>query len=177
VYLCLVALPMAPAPGAPRYSERPLPPYPFVPGEGEPHPHVDPAGHGVAPPGAPAGWRPARWADLEAWRYAVDLYNHGFWWECHEALEALWRAAERDTAPARFVQGLILVSAACLNRRRGSPAAADQACRGVARIESVDAPGGRYMGLAIDPFAREVRRFFAGDAPAPPPILLAERRR
>jgi len=116
----------------------------------------------------------ARWADLEAWRYAVDLYNHGYWWECHEALEALWRAAERDTAPARFVQGLILVSAACLNRRRGSPAAADQARKGVARMESVDASEGRYMGLHVAPFTRRVRSFFAGDAPAPPPIRLTE---
>lgn len=165
--------PEAPDPDGPRYSRRRLPPYRFVPGE-SPHPHGDPDGHDFAPPSAPSGWRPESWRELEAWRYGIDLYNRGFFWECHESLEALWLATDRAADPGRFVQGVILVAAACLNARRGTPAAVDQARRGVARIDSVDAPDGLYMGLAVEPFARGTTAFFAGDASRPAPIRLQE---
>lgn len=163
--------PTAPDPDGPRYSRRPLPPYRFVPGE-SPHPHNDPDGHRFAPPSAPSGWRPESWRELEAWRYGVDLYNRGFFWECHESLEALWLATDRTADPGRFVQGVILVAAACLNECRGAPAAADQARRGVAAIESVGARGGRYMGLSVEPFARETAAFFTGGSSRPASIRL-----
>jgi hypothetical protein len=49
---------------------------------------------------------------------AVALYNAGRFWEAHEALEVVWRAArppERD-----LWQGLILAAAAMLHRERGN---------------------------------------------------------
>jgi hypothetical protein len=48
----------------------------------------------------------------------VALYNAGRFWEAHEALEPVWRAApppERD-----FWQGLIQAAAAMLHRERGN---------------------------------------------------------
>lgn len=48
----------------------------------------------------------------------VTLYNAGRFWEAHEALEAVWRAAR---APERDLwQGLILAAAAMLHRERGN---------------------------------------------------------
>ena len=138
-----------------RYSDRPLPAYAHVPGE-TPHPRRDAGGHshGVPEPVSDS-WDPAGWRDLPLWHHAIDLFNHGFWWESHEALEALWRAADRDAPDARFVQGLVLVAAAFLNRRRGKPNVARQAERGLGKMES--AGRDQYMGVDVPGFARAVR--------------------
>jgi predicted metal-dependent hydrolase len=85
----------------------------------------------------------------------VDLFNMGYWWECHEVLEALWNAAGRKTPQASFVQGLLQVAAAELNRRRGKRAVSGQAERGLRRMEAVSRAA--YMGLDVRSFARDVR--------------------
>src|SRR5690606_31063398 len=67
-----------------RYSTRSLPQTPYLPGVSRRDERPAPA--------------PARTAvDLDAlardddFRYGVDLFNHGFPWEAHEAWEALWQ--------------------------------------------------------------------------------------
>lgn len=157
----------------PPYSSRPLPAYRFVPGE-TPHPTRDPEGHS---PGervsAPEGWRPEEWRDLEEWLWAVDLFNQGYWWESHEALEALWLAAGRTTPPARFVQSLVHLSAACLNDRRGHAGAARrQAARAVRGLRSARAIGPVVMGVELAPLAREVVRAFSGGESSPAGIRI-----
>jgi hypothetical protein len=151
-----------------RYSLRPLPPYRFVPGE-TPHPTRDPNGHSHgkrAPTVAP--WLPEEWRRLEEWLWAVDLFNHGYWWESHEALEALWHAAGRTTPPARFAQSLVHLSAACLNRRRGhDEAARRQAARAVRGLRAARAIGPVVMGLDVETLAAEVVRSFTSNGDAP----------
>ena len=160
----------------PCYSSRPLPPYRFVPGEA-PHPTRDPEGHS---PGerlpAPAHWRLEEWRDLEEWLWAIDLFNHGYWWECHEALEGLWLAAGRTTPHARFVQSLVHLSAACLNDRRGHvEASRRQASRAVRGLRAARALGSRVMGVDPVELAESVvRAFSSGEStPAGLRILLA----
>ena len=125
-------------PARPRYAPtRPLPPYAYVPGAGLPHPVNDPRGHlhsgrdheAVVLPlplvpfeveGEP-GRLGAAVAASEEWRYAVDLFNHGFGWEAHEAWEGFWNALGRTTAAAAHVQGLIHLAAAGVKIREGRP--------------------------------------------------------
>lgn len=164
-----------PEPHPPRYSDRPFPPYRFVPGE-TPHPHRDPEGYAHGEPAAAIGdWSATEWGDLEPWLYAVDLFNHGYWWACHEVLEALWHAAGRSTRRARFVQGILQVAAAYLNRSRGHHAAAPaQAERALRRIER--AAGSRVtMGVDVPDFSRRVERSFASPASSPARIVLEPR--
>jgi hypothetical protein len=106
----------------------------------------------------------------------VDLFNHEYWWESHEALESLWHAAGRTTAPARFVQSLVHLSAACLNRRRGHQAAGRrQAARSVQALRAARAHGitptgcaGPFgMGIDLDRLIGDIERSFASDG-APP---------
>jgi len=118
-------------PPVPRYAAAtPLPPYAFVPGHGLPHPVNDPRGHlfagdrvaGGGPPAVPDGKSRVVTADVAAgpqWRYAIDLFNHGFYWEAHEAWEGVWHALGRSTPAARFVQGLIHLAAAAVKVREG----------------------------------------------------------
>lgn len=158
-----------------RYSSRRLPRYQFVPGEA-PHPTRDPEGHSFGEQVlAPNEWWPEEWRELEAWLWAVDLFNHGYWWESHEALEALWHAAGRTTAPARFIQSLVHLSAACLNRRRGhAEAARRQAARAVRGLRAARrSMGPVVMGLDLEALAVDVVRSFAGDDEAPVHLRLA----
>ncbi len=147
-----------------RYSpERALPPYAFLPGR-DPHPNRDPAGHSF---GADEG--PADYFDAEAWRknddylYGVDLYNHGFLWEAHEAWEGLWHAAKHDATQAEHLQGLIQCAAACLKIRMEQPRGVERlSALGTGRLETVvRAAGAEYMGLDVVAYVRALRAFVA----------------
>ena len=52
-------------------------------------------------------------------RWGLDLFNGGFYWEAHETWEALWMQAKPDTACRFYLQGLIQFAAAMLKTRRG----------------------------------------------------------
>jgi hypothetical protein len=103
----------------PRYSSRPFPPYTYVPGTGTPQPVNDPTGHmfGI-PESRPFPLHPDHWQESESYLYAVDLFNHGFYWEAHEAWESLWHAAGHHGIVADFLKGLIKLAAAWKAIRR-----------------------------------------------------------
>lgn len=145
--------PRTPAAAGPRYSTLPLPAERFLPGR-SPRPRGP-----VLPEGLlPGSWEPSEWRRLIPYLYAVDLHNHGFWWEAHEVWEGLWHAAGRTTPTARFVQGLIQVAAAHLNRVLGKPASARrQALRGVTRLAALPSPA---MGIDVPSLAARVRTSF-----------------
>ena len=95
-------------------SERTLPARAFLPGF------------------SPAGSRPEESRDDSSWngqattlgaaagfRWGLDLFNGGFYWEAHETWEALWMQANADTACRFYLQGLIQFAAAMLKSRRG----------------------------------------------------------
>ena len=97
---------MSPAENLPSYCpQRELPPYSYVPGQGLPHPTGDERGHSFGrhePP--PLMLDEATWRQNETWLYAFDLFNHGFYWEAHEAWESLWHTARRSGATADLLK-------------------------------------------------------------------------
>ncbi len=154
----------------PRRTERPFPPYAFLPGR-DPHPTRDPQGHSYSDaPEAPIPYRvPEEWAANEAYLYGVDLYNHGYLWEAHEAWEGLWHASKGDAVQAEFLQGLIQCAAACLKIPMGQPRGTERlAEQGLGRLEQVlRAVGPEYMGLDLAGFLAAFRAFVAS-APGDP---------
>ena len=109
------SVPRSPAPRPRRrlLPERPFPPYAYLSGR-FPHPVRDPRGHSYQP----ASGSPSVGAtDPNAVVWGMDLFNHGYYWEAHEAWEAPWRAAERDTPERNLLQGLILLAAMGLKLR------------------------------------------------------------
>lgn len=137
-----------------------LPSYAFLPGRA-PHPTRDPRGHSFKIE-TPAVIDPApdRWRDNAAWLFGVDLYNHGFAWEAHEAWEILWRTT-RDPDQKRFVQGLIQCAAAALKQNLGNAVGcARLACLGTDKLDDLRTRiPGRYMGLNHAAFAADFRAF------------------
>ncbi len=109
--------------------DEPLPPYAFVPGR-NPHPVSDPAGHSHGkPPEKPAPPDVEDWQSCRPYLVGIDLFNHGYYWEAHEAWEGLWHACGRSGPVATFLKGLIRLAAAGVKAREGR----EQGRRGHAR--------------------------------------------
>jgi hypothetical protein len=99
--------------------ERELPPYSYVTGR-YPHPTRDPDGHSFGyRENKPRALDPEHWQESEEYLFGIDLFNHGYYWEAHEAWESLWLACGRTGATAEFLKGLIKLAAAGVKAREG----------------------------------------------------------
>lgn len=136
---------------APRFlPDQPLPPYAFVPGR-RPHPLRSPGGHRMggedSPPIDPAAWR-----DSAAYLRGIDLFNHGYYWEAHEAWEAGWHAMHRTGPVADMLKALIRMAAAGVKLREPvEHAARSHARKGAALFRAIadDQGDDRFMGLSL----------------------------
>lgn len=164
--------PLSTEPELPRYTDTPFPAYcylPFV--AGIPHPRRDPAGHSYGceddylPDFASEDWR-----SCQPYLYGIDLFNNGYWWEAHEALEAVWLAAGQDTLIGNFIQGLIQLAAAQLKRivrqERGARLLTES---GVAKLSQAS---GIFLGIEIAQLVATVERCLQEDRGEFPHIRL-----
>jgi predicted metal-dependent hydrolase len=148
-------------PELPRYSQRTFPPYRYLPFQNRkahPHPRTDPAGHSYddeedyLPHFSPDDWR-----TCEPYLYGIDLFNHGYWWEAHEAFETVWLAAgQKSTRCGVFLQGLIQLAGAQLKRFINEPLGAQSLTKsGIEKLLLVE---GVYLGIDVASFVVEVKR-------------------
>ncbi|WP_292338084.1 DUF309 domain-containing protein [Mesorhizobium sp.] len=101
--------------------EKSFPSYAYLPGR-QPHPVRDPAGHSYNSEAIPVAEEASLDSDMFVW--GIDLFNHGYYWEAHEAWEGLWQVADRGAPLRTLFKGLILLSAAGVKIREGKQAAA-----------------------------------------------------
>lgn len=96
----------------PRYiPEWPFPTYVFIPGVNT-HP-AKPGGHMHGKPEPIADKIDLIHPEENSYfKYALDLYNHQYFWESHVYFEALWNAHGRVNPVADFLKGLIKLGAA-----------------------------------------------------------------
>jgi uncharacterized protein len=134
----------------PRYlPEEALPPYAYVPGR-FPHPFSDPQGHSYqlsSPPVPPPD--PWCWAQCQPYLRALDLFHHGYYWEAHEAWEALWHACGRRGDLADFFKGLIQLAVAGVKLRQGRPEGVRSHAERAAELFQKIAGEKTMMGLAL----------------------------
>ena len=74
-------------------KRRSLPPYAYLPGT-KLHPARDPAGHSNHVGSISVAAEATLGSDVFLW--GLDLFNHAYYWEAHEAWEGLWQVADRD---------------------------------------------------------------------------------
>ncbi len=98
------------------------------------------------------------------WRYGVDLFNYAYYWEAHEAWEAVWTSTRAE--PERtIVQGFIQIAAALLQLERAQrerlrlDAVHGLALRGVAKVRLGAAQSALYRGLALRKLVPEFEKF------------------
>ncbi len=141
--------------GAPRLlPARPLPRYAYVPGK-FPHPRREPQGHsyGAEEP-RPSLDQAKDWRGSEAYWWGIDLFNSGYYWEAHEAWEAVWHATGHRGTMANFCKALIKLAAAGVKAREGrANGVRRHAQRARQLLESVATQIGsgpqRFMGLSL----------------------------
>ena len=147
----------------PRYTAVALPSYRYVPGT-RPHPVTDPRGHshGRGPRFPAAALDGRRWRESPGYLYGCDLHNRGFWWEAHEAWEAVWHLAGRGSPERAALQGLIQVANGHLKLHMGRRKA-------VARLResygghfdaAVRLAGTRFLGLDVPAFRAAADAYF-----------------
>jgi uncharacterized protein len=141
---------------------RPLPPYSYVTGL-FPHPTRDERGHSFGKHEAPPPpLLEETYRENEVYAYALDLFNHGFYWEAHEAWESLWHAAGRRGRTANFLKGLIKLAATGVKAREGRPAGvklhAERAAELLGGTATAQVPQGTtHFGLDLEELIREAR--------------------
>ncbi len=153
-----------------RYTERPLPVYRHVPGF-TPHPIRDPEGHsyGLPEPELP-NLNTEDWRECEHFLFGIDLFNEGYWWECHEVLEGLWHAAGIGSPAAHVLQAVIQCAAAHLKAAADCP-------RGAMRLHDHSLrharwSGDRKLGLNLDVMIMDTRAFLTVEDGPPAQLSL-----
>ena len=83
----------------------------------------------------------------------IDLYNAGYYWNAHEAWEAVWLDAERELRG--FYQGLIQVTAAFVHVTRNEyPGSVRLLDAGLEKLERYPVT---YLGVRLAPLLAGVR--------------------
>ena len=140
-----------------RYTDRPLPDYRHLPGK-TPHPTRDPEGHSYDRPEPDLpDLNHENWRKSEEYLYGIDLFNEGYWWECHEVLEGLWHASGVGSEAGHVLQAVIQCAAAHLKAAGDCP-------RGAMRLHEhslrhAQWSGDRRLGLDLDEMVMNTRAF------------------
>ena len=146
------------------------PPYTYVPGGPWPHPISSPGGHAAdRSPIAAGPLGPDGWSGSAPYLGGIALFNAGYYWEAHEAWEALWHAEGRRGPTADLLKALIKLAAAGVKVREGRPiGVASHARRAAVLFEAIRAEvGDRLLGLDLGCWATIARRV-ADDPPVDP---------
>lgn len=162
----MTPIPPPPTPPPLRLPDRALPPYRYIPGL-NPHPFRHPDGHLYTDGGVPAEapWdAAAAWTDDLEYLRGMDLFDHRFYWEAHEAWEAIWHQVDREAPYAVLLQGLIQAGAFALKHHMGHDrGAARLLAASAGRLMSVsESRGPLWRGLDLPETASRLRAFAAG---------------
>lgn len=105
---------------------------------------------------------------------AVDLFNRGEWYACHDGFEALWHETQGPMRPV--LQGILQIAVAQLHLERGNHRGAVMLLgEGLGRLACI---GPEALGLALDPLKRvcsvrlQALQALAVGNPAPDPATL-----
>lgn len=148
-----------------------FPDYSYVPGLW-PHPHTLPS-MSLVDEGKPTLPESPFWRDCRPYLLGIDLWNHGYYWEAHEAWESLWHAAGRRGPHAGFFKGLIQLAVAGVKAREGKGDGLVTHARRAGELfqELIPVEGMVYFGLNLvdlNALAGEIERTCPLDKEKPP---------
>ena len=153
---------------APRFTDRPMPRYRHVPGE-TPHPIRSPQGHSYRPGGEEEKSLPdlnyVSGFEHEDFRFGLDLFNEGYWWECHEVFEQFWHASGMGTPAGHVLQAIIQCAAAHLKYATGQTPGAMKLF--IMAEDHAHQAEGTNLGLDLIGLLAETGAFITGDSEAP----------
>ena len=143
----------------PRYQPNaPVPAAPYWPGVNQKDPHFH-----ILPRQSSSDW-----SSDPGYLHGIDLFNHGCYWEAHEAWEDLWLPLAPEDPLRVFTQGLIQASAALLKIRLNQPRPARSIwSRGRGRLLSIRSgqEDAFYRGIQLDDFCQSIDRLIESENP------------
>jgi predicted metal-dependent hydrolase len=101
----------------------------------------------------------ADWRECEHFLFGIDLFNAGYWWECHEVLEGLWHASGIGSDASHVLQAVIQCAAAHLKVEMGQPDGARRLFQH--SLRHAQWCGRRRLGLDLDAMVRDTRAYLA----------------
>jgi uncharacterized protein len=144
-----------------RYTQVPFPAYRHFPGKTT-HPDRDPVGHAMEKPDpVPHSLIEVPWQNSQSYLYGIDLFNAGYWWECHEILEGLWLATGRKTRAGHTMQAIIQCAAAHLKIALDQPIGARRLITHCDR--HVKEAGPYCLGVNLETLQLATEAFVMGD--------------
>ena len=101
--------------------------------------------------------------DCEEFLFGIDLFNEGYWWECHEVMEQFWHSSGMGTAAGHVLQAIIQCAAAHLKYATGQT-------RGALKLfamaeDHTNQAEGANLGLDLIGLLAETGAFVTGDSP------------
>ena len=131
-----------------------LPPHAYVPGQTARHPEdwFDAIKASVTPQ-VPL----QELNQSAAWVAGMAYFDAGYFWECHEVLEAVWMRTPDPSPEREMVQALIQLANARLKLRMGRPGATLRLCAMVEGHLSRCPPGAAILGVPADQVRKRVR--------------------
>ncbi len=150
-----------------------FPAYRHIPGM-TPHPTRSPQGHSYQPePTVESAFPDLNKSDplaCQQFLFGIDLFNAGFWWECHEAMEGPWHVAGRGSPAGHTLQAVIQCAASHLKILTGNPRGANRlfanAEHHVSRAEGFD------LELDLVGMLASTGAFVTGNSPDPGILML-----
>lgn len=123
-----------------------LPPHAYVPGQTPRHPEdwFD----GIKASVTEAIPVP-RLHETDAFQKGLTYLHHGYFWECHEVLEAVWLHCPEGSPEREMIQGLIQLANARLKQVMDKPRAVQRLCDMVAGHLAKCDEKAVVMGLSI----------------------------
>ncbi len=153
-----------------RYTGFPMPAYAFLPGINQ-HPNKNSLQRHI--PELPDKGKlinAGNWQNSPAYLYAIDVFNHEYYWEVHEILEHLWIKNGKNSEAAIFLKGIIQLSVALLKVKLGNKYGAkrllNKAVMHLQRQEKI------YLGIDVKKLISGCERYIQGEINSPPLIRL-----
>ena len=132
----------------------PDPPHAYIPGKTPRHAedHFDPIKRSVR-----AGMSAAELAHSDALAAGMQYLATGYYWECHEVLEAVWMETDEGTPERHLVQGIIQLANARLKLLMERPRAARRLCDRVQGHLGQCKGRQTILGIDLEMMHRELR--------------------
>jgi|LGVF01.2.fsa_nt_gb hypothetical protein len=66
--------------------------------------------------------------------FAIDLINHGYYWESHVYFEAIWNAHSRKGDIARYCKAMVKIAAGAIKHKQNRTISSDRLFNGASEI-------------------------------------------
>ncbi len=140
-----------------RYTNLPLPAWQYIP-KYKIHPNKNPNKKHI--PNLPENglkFSAANWQKSEHYLYAIDLFNHQYYWEVHEVLEKLWLETGKKSPEGIFLQGIIQLAVALLKGIESNATGVSQLTKKA--LSKLHSQQGIYLGIDIEAFIKQYKLF------------------